>query len=64
MKLKRYVEALQDPTSGLTYPSLTGAHKQSVVDTKRLFGSALWMIKDTNLRLVQSVIEEHQINKV
>jgi len=39
--LERYVEALDDPASGLTYPALTGALKQSVVDAERLFSPDL-----------------------
>ena len=39
--LERYVEALQDPSSGLTLPVLTGARKQSVVDAERLFSPDL-----------------------
>lgn len=41
MKLERYVEALQDPASGLTYPALTGSRKQSVLDAERLFNPDL-----------------------
>ena len=41
IKLERYTEALRDPTSGLTYPALTGARKQSVVDAERLFSTQL-----------------------
>ena len=32
---------LSDPSSGLTYPALTGARKQSVVDAERLFNPDL-----------------------
>ena len=39
--MERYVEALSDPSSGLTYPALTGARKQSVVDAERLFSPKL-----------------------
>ena len=35
------MEALSDPSSGLTYPALTGARKQSVVDAERLFNPNL-----------------------
>lgn len=35
------VEALSDISSGLTYPALTGARKQSVVDAERLFSPDL-----------------------
>ena len=35
------MEALQDPTSNLTYPALTGSRKQSVVDAERLFNPDL-----------------------
>lgn len=37
--LERFVEALQDESTGLTYPALTGVRKQSVQDVERLFGS-------------------------
>ena len=37
MNLERYVEALSEPSSGLTYPTLTGSQKQSVIDTECLF---------------------------
>jgi len=39
--LERFVEALSEPTSGLTYPALTGSRKQSVVDAERLFSPDL-----------------------
>lgn len=32
------MQALQDPSSGLTYSALTGIRKQSVEDVERLFG--------------------------
>jgi len=35
--LERFVEAIQDPASNLTYPALTGSRKQSVVGAERLF---------------------------
>ena len=35
------MEALEDPSSGLTYPALTGARKQSVVDAEHLFNPDL-----------------------
>ena len=41
LQLERFVEALSDPSSGLTYPALTGARKQSVVDAERLFNPDL-----------------------
>ena len=34
--LRRFTEALNDPTTGLTYTALTGQHKQSVPDCERL----------------------------
>ena len=37
--MERFVEALKDPATGLTYPALTGVRKQSVEDVERLFGS-------------------------
>ncbi len=39
--LERYSEALSDHSSGLTYPALTGARKQSVVDAERIFSLEL-----------------------
>jgi len=41
IRLERYTEALCDPTSGLTYPALTGARKQSVIDAQHLFSIKL-----------------------
>lgn len=32
------MEGLQDASTGLTYPALTGVRKQSVQDVERLFG--------------------------
>lgn len=39
--LERYVEALSDADSGLSYPALTGSRKQSVQDAERLFSPKL-----------------------
>ena len=39
--LEKFVEALKDPSTGLTYPALTGARKQSVEDVERLFGEGV-----------------------
>ena len=46
IRLERFEEALHDSTSGLTYPALSGIHKQSVEDVERLFGQPLidWMV--------------------
>ena len=41
LQLECFVEALSDPSSGLMYPALTGARKQSVVDAERLFNPDL-----------------------
>ena len=41
MCLERYVEALSDETSGLTYPVLIGSRKQFVLDAERLFSPLL-----------------------
>jgi hypothetical protein len=41
LKLERYVEALSDASSGLTYPALSGSRKQSVIDAERLFSPDL-----------------------
>ena len=37
LQLDRFIEALSDPSANLTYPSVTGSRKQSVVDVERLF---------------------------
>ena len=39
--LEKFVEALKDPSTGLTYPALTGVQKQSVEDVERLFGEGV-----------------------
>ena len=39
--LERFVEALQDPDSGLTYPALVGTRKQSIEDVEWLFEKPL-----------------------
>lgn len=36
--LEKFVEALKDSETELTYPALTGIRKQSVEDVERLFG--------------------------
>ena len=37
LQLERFAEALEDPSTGLTYAALTGQNKQSVRDAERLF---------------------------
>ena len=41
INLEYFVEALKDPSSGLTYPAMTGVRKQSVEDVERLFGAGM-----------------------
>lgn len=41
IRLEKFVEALHDPATGLTYPALTGVRKQSVEDVERLFGEGV-----------------------
>lgn len=41
VRLEKFVEALHDPTSGLTHPALSGIRKQSVEDVERLFGDGV-----------------------
>ena len=38
VRLERFLEALYDPSTRLTYPAITGVRKQSVIDAERLFG--------------------------
>lgn len=47
MQLERFVEALSDPSSNLTYAALSGARKQSVQDAERLFSPEIvsFMVK-------------------
>ena len=47
--MERFVEALEDPKTGLTYPALTGVRKLSVEDVERLFGQGVIdFMKDKN----------------
>lgn len=41
LRLERFAEALEDPSTGLTYAALTGQKKQSVRDAERLFGTGV-----------------------
>ncbi len=38
VRLERFLEALYDPGTRLTYPAITGVRNQSVIDAERLFG--------------------------
>ena len=40
-QLERYAEALNDTSSGLTYPAFVGSWKQVVTDAERLFSPKL-----------------------
>ena len=48
LHLEHFVEALSDPTSGLTYSALSGSRKQSVIDAERLFDPALTKFMERN----------------
>ena len=37
LRLERFVEALSDPETGLTYAALSGSRKQSVNDAEKMF---------------------------
>ncbi len=41
LELDRFIEALAEPPTNLTYPAVTGSRKQSVVDAERLFNPNL-----------------------
>ena len=41
LRLEKFVDALHDPETGLTYPALSGVRKQSVEDVERLFGEGV-----------------------
>ncbi len=45
--MERFVEALQDSSSGLTYAALTGLRKQSVRDAELLFSASLASFMDS-----------------
>ncbi len=38
IRLEKFMEALQELNTGLTYPALTGIRKQSIEDVEQLFG--------------------------
>ena len=44
--MERFVEALQDSSTGLTYAALTGQRKQSVRDAELLFSASLAAFMD------------------
>lgn len=44
--MERFVQALEDSSSGLTYTALTGVRKQSVEDVERLFGPGVISFMD------------------
>ena len=46
LQLERFVEALQDSSTGLTYAALTGQRKQSVRDAEILFNANLAAFMD------------------
>jgi hypothetical protein len=46
--LERFTLALNDPSSGLTYPALTGQRKQSVQDAERLFSDGVARFMERN----------------
>jgi hypothetical protein len=48
IKLERFTLALNDPSSGLTYPALTGQRKQSVQDAERLFSDGVARFMERN----------------
>jgi len=48
LNLKRYTEALSDPSSGLTYPAFVGSQKQSLTYAEHLFSPGLADFMDTN----------------
>ena len=58
IRLQRFQEALKDSNSGLTYSAFTGARKQSVTDSERLFASSLchWF-KDNGYKAESDYVE-------
>ena len=60
LKLERFVEALYDDATTLTYPALTGKRKQSIRDVEILFSESvekfLWRKKyDYEAKYVQAI---------
>ena len=47
INMKAFFEAMNDPSTGLTYTALTGKRKQSVPDAEKLLSGAVstWLIK-------------------
>ena len=41
INLERFIEALHDPSTNLTYPALTGSRKQSIQDVETLFSKEM-----------------------
>ena len=56
IRLERFVEALQDPDLGLTYPALVGTRKQSIEDVERLFGEPLIAYMEQNYSVEASYL--------
>ncbi|XP_035694410.1 uncharacterized protein LOC118428452 [Branchiostoma floridae] len=63
--LLRWIEAMQNPNTGLTYTALTGKRKQSVVDCERMFSAGVVsFFKDkgytTEARFAETVLNWHK----
>ena len=61
LQLERFAEALEDPSTGLTYAALTGQNKQSVRDAERLFSRGVldfmkWKKYKFEEKFVQTVL--------
>ena len=55
MHLERFVEALSDPSSNLTYYALSGARKQSVQDAERLLSPEVAEFMDKKGYMTEAV---------
>ena len=73
IQLERFVEALYNEKSGLTYPALTGVRKQSVEDVERLFGAGVvsfmkennYAVEEKYVRVVRNwrrALDEHGLS--
>jgi len=58
LRLERFIEALSDSSSGLTYPAVIGSCKQPVIDAERLFSASAFMQKkgyETEAKYIETV---------
>ena len=50
--LEQFIQAMEDPSTRLTYSALSGVRKQSVEDVERLFGPGVISFMKMKLNLI------------